>query len=554
VGDGAPTPDELLRAAGLLTLGDDPPLEAVSTVLETLSNRLNGAGALDRVVAREGAIRALKDAGVGAPARLVDAALSGGESDEPAPKQGRRITLQDPEPSPGPVDGAELLDDLAGWIGSYLHFPRAAAWACALWVMATWFVEELYFAPPLIAQSPTKRAGKTLLLDLLRWPARRGYLTSGIGVTPAVLFRLNEATRPTFLIDEAERLGGRGADRDLVGLLNAGYRRGATVSRCVEPDFQVVQFDAFGFRALAAIGSLWDTIEDRAIIIPLQRKPDGASVRRFSARHVEREGRDLARRAARFAADVAGRVAEEEERAPRPSDLDDRACDSWAPLFAVARVAGGEWPDRAREAALKLSTEKEDEDRAERMIHDLHRVFAEHGDPEAFASGDLVEKLNGIETSPWGDLRKGDGLTPHKLAAMLRPFDVGPVQRRTSAGAKVRGWWLDDLEPLFTRYVSPTPPPEVGQVGQSSNGAGSDGFQSGTGNDGCPSSAPAETPCESRDVPVVPLREGGGHEGGTPPDGGEPDLWTGGLADPDGTTSDGPDETDGRDDRPAVEL
>ena len=418
---------------------------------------------------------------------------------------GTRINFEDPEPWPDSVDGPELLADLDGWIKAHLHLGSHAVRAVALWAVATWFVSELYFAPPLVVQSPTKRAGKTLLLDLLRWIVRRGYLTSGGGVTPAVLFRLNEAWRPTILMDEAERLGGAGADRDLVGFLNNGYRKGGFIARCVEPHWEVVEFDAFGFRALAAIGSLWDTIEDRSVIIRLQRKPRGVAVRRFSARKVEREGRELARRLARFALDQADAVARAEEDTPRPKALDDRACDSWAPLFAVAAVAGGEWPEHALEAALQLSAASRDEGRSEQMIHDLRTIFEEQANPEVIQSGDLTDRLNAIETSPWGDYRKGHGITTHKLAALLRPFEVRPDQRRTSAGSKVRGWWYKDLEPLFTRY----PPAEVGQVGQLSNGASSGRFQSGTESGACTTSRSAENRCGSSNVPVVPVQERG---------------------------------------------
>jgi hypothetical protein len=38
-----------------------------------------------------------------------------------------------------------------------------------------------------------------------------------------------------------------------------------------------------------------------------------------------------------------------------PYGLNDRACDNWSPLLAIADLAGGEWPQRARAAALDLS-------------------------------------------------------------------------------------------------------------------------------------------------------------------------------------------------------
>jgi len=38
-----------------------------------------------------------------------------------------------------------------------------------------------------------------------------------------------------------------------------------------------------------------------------------------------------------------------------PGGLSDRACDNWRPLLAIADAAGGDWPERARRAALLLN-------------------------------------------------------------------------------------------------------------------------------------------------------------------------------------------------------
>ena len=38
-----------------------------------------------------------------------------------------------------------------------------------------------------------------------------------------------------------------------------------------------------------------------------------------------------------------------------PAGLDDRAADCWRPLLAIAELVGGDWPERARAAALALS-------------------------------------------------------------------------------------------------------------------------------------------------------------------------------------------------------
>jgi predicted lipoprotein with Yx(FWY)xxD motif len=35
-----------------------------------------------------------------------------------------------------------------------------------------------------------------------------------------------------------------------------------------------------------------------------------------------------------------------------PAALNDRAADNWRPLIAIADLAGGEWPQLARQASL----------------------------------------------------------------------------------------------------------------------------------------------------------------------------------------------------------
>ena len=38
-----------------------------------------------------------------------------------------------------------------------------------------------------------------------------------------------------------------------------------------------------------------------------------------------------------------------------PDELNDRPADNWDPLLAIADLAGGDWPARARKAAIELS-------------------------------------------------------------------------------------------------------------------------------------------------------------------------------------------------------
>jgi Protein of unknown function (DUF3631) len=73
--------------------------------------------------------------------------------------------------------------------------------------------------------------------------------------------------------------------------------------------------------------------------------------------------------------------------------VEDRAADVWAPLVAIADLAGGDWPARARKAALVFTREADadavEESLSVRLLADLRTVFT---DP-VMSSTRLVELL-----------------------------------------------------------------------------------------------------------------------------------------------------------------
>jgi hypothetical protein len=147
-----------------------------------------------------------------------------------------------------------------------------------------------------------------------------------------VTFRLNHQRHPTFLIDEAEKLSGPDG-KEIIGLLNQGYRRGGKAYRCGDKgkNFEVEEFDAFGFRAIATTREPWDTIVDRSILIGMNRKPRNHQMKGFEGLVVEAEGKELARKLCRFAQDNIEAIS---LKTPRPEWLHDRACDNWSSLLA----------------------------------------------------------------------------------------------------------------------------------------------------------------------------------------------------------------------------
>jgi putative DNA primase/helicase len=233
------------------------------------------------------------------------------------------------------VDGAELLDGIATAVRAHVVMSNHCRDACALWLLHTYLVDRFLISPRLGIRSPTKGCGKTLLLDVLGRLVARPLPTAS--VTPAAIFRVVEAHRPTLLIDEADTFL---YDNDeLRGVLN-GNRKGSTVLRTVGDDHEPRAFSVYSACAIALIGALPDTLHDRAVTIDLQRRRPNETITPYRpdrADHLD----VLARKAARWAQDHAERIGETDPA--MPDGIINRAADNWRPLLAIADQAGGEW-------------------------------------------------------------------------------------------------------------------------------------------------------------------------------------------------------------------
>lgn len=330
---------------------------------------------------------------------------------------------------------------------STTHQPIAAS----LWIAHTWALHASDATPYMMITSPTKRAGKTTLLELLALLVREPFHC--VQPSEAVLFRELDSTQCTLLLDEVDAIfGPKARDQEgLRGILNAGHRRGAAVSRCEQhgKKFMTVRFQVYGAKAFAAIGRLPDTIEDRSIPIELQRRRRTEQpLERFRRRKVEIECIPI-----REALEAWATAADLCEEPDLPDELSDRQQDCWEPLLQIADAAGGLWPAAARAAALALHHEDEDEQLGVRLLGDIRDSFMPSEDH--LPSSYLLERLYAIEGSPWGDF-KGKGMTAHALARLLRPFKIKPQQRRNGS-TKLRAYWRADFEDAWSRYLLPAP-------------------------------------------------------------------------------------------------
>ena len=102
-------------------------------------------------------------------------------------------------------------------------------------------------------------------------------------------------------------------------------------------------FSTWAPMALAAIKGLPGTIEGRSIIISLRRRRADEAI---ASLHRAKGISEVASKLARWCADNA--MALEMAEPAMPDGFINRIANNWQPLLAVAEVAGGEWPERAR--------------------------------------------------------------------------------------------------------------------------------------------------------------------------------------------------------------
>jgi hypothetical protein len=249
-------------------------------------------------------------------------------------------------------DGADLLDELLNELERFVVFPdHHAAVAVALWIAASHAQDAWETATRLVVKSPLKRCGKSRLLDMVEHLARNVLVAANLSAA-ALARSVTDSDPPTLVVDEqdavfATRRGERSESAEtLRGLLNAGHQRGRPYVRWDVTTRALERCPTFAMAAIAAIGDLPDTIEDRAVVVGMRRRAPGERVTPFRRRRHAAALLELRDRLHAWVADHAKQL----EAAFPDLPVEDRAADTWEPLVAVADLASGGWPQWAREA------------------------------------------------------------------------------------------------------------------------------------------------------------------------------------------------------------
>ena len=204
-----------------------------------------------------------------------------------------------------------------------------------------------------------------------------------------------------------------------------------------------------------------DTIRDRSVTVHMQRKTGAEPVERFRYRVANAEMESLRAEYAGWAAGAVDLLLAVDP--DLPAQLDDRAAEAWEPLFAIADMAGGDWPTKSREAAIVLSG-GEDRDEATTgtlLLSSIRKAFDEQ---DRITTAALLSIVNEDEELPFGGWREGKGLDGRTVAKLLKPYGVRPRTIKLEDGTTAKGYLREQFSEAWERWLTTTPDLSVTSV------------------------------------------------------------------------------------------
>ena len=383
-------------------------------------------------------------------------------------------------------DDHTLLDDLETWFRRFIAMPDPEDYKLlVLWTVSTHLALELYTTARLLIDSTMPGSGKTTVLEHLAHLCWQPVQAASIS-SPALLVRLLQHGVRTLLIDEVDRSLNpkKPGVEDLIGIINSGYKRGATRPVLVPTkggNWEVSEMPTFCPVGMAGNSPhLPDDTKSRSIRILLMPDLDGV-VEDSDWEHIEDDARALHQRIVDFADRHRETVARDVDL---PKGCVGRAKEKWRPLKRVAMAAGGRWPNVA-DQLIGRGLEEDDHERDAGLralppgmvlMTDLHNVWPDTDD--LVPTKDLVSTLIAHNPEYWGENSSyGKALTEQRFGRIITQSSKVTSQRPGGRGS--RGYMKAQFTAVWHRLG----------IGRDETGASGEAGASGADDDG---GAPAD--------------------------------------------------------------
>lgn len=361
------------------------------------------------------------------------------------------------EPSSEPVDGKLLLTEIYNEFQLYMDLEPEQFLATSVWIFFAYLHNEPWvdISTFLAITSPNKRCGKTTYLDILGAFVLTPIMASNI--SPAVLYRVIEQKRPTLLIDEADKVFEK--DDELRTTINSSYnRRTAIAYRMTGKKMtELGDYSTWSPKVLAKIGPFPDTIQDRSIVLELQRT-NRKDLKKWRAKYYDTL-KPLRAKLLRWTNDNKLAIETEYDTVQLPDTLNSREQDNWRPLIAILKVIDSTKVDHLLKIAVHLVDQQEEDTPDIRLLRDIKAIFDTLPPTRAgrndITTTDLTKKLNELEDSGWDEYQKGKPISPAWVGRRVKKYKIKsspPLGKKSG-----RGFRRKDFENAWARYLSPLP-------------------------------------------------------------------------------------------------
>jgi putative DNA primase/helicase len=363
-----------------------------------------------------------------------------------------KIETGEIEPWDEPVNTRALLNELEAQFRRYIVVhDEAAATVITLWICFAWCHEIATFSPILVVQGADTEMAKTTACKVTSLLTPRAHVI--VEPTGATLYRFVDRHHPTLIIDDADRLLPRRPD--LAHIVNSSWTRGILIPRW-DVSGNTHLYDPFCPKVLSGIDLLAHLAPaTRTRCITTQLLPKLAHEQVTSFRRAARDENFLVlrRKLMRWATDSMAAI--ENANPIMPEGFISRLEENYQLLFAIADLAGGDWPKKARAAAVKLSRERNEPSLGKRLLATFYDLFVKHG---TLLTSKQVEQLLTADESDWASYRGRGPINKFEIAQLLRPYGIGPKIIHPRGRAADRGYdatW-PEFEIAFKHYLGKT--------------------------------------------------------------------------------------------------
>jgi hypothetical protein len=404
---------------------------------------------------------------------------------------------------------ADLLSETRIFVRRFVVVGERELDAVALWNAHTYVYDCAQATPYLHPHSPEPGSGKTTLLDVLELTAANAIQADNL--TEASLFRMIAKLHPTLLFDEIDAVFGRKHSDSAEGIrqvLNSGYRKHKRVWRCVPPSHNVEPFDVFCPKATAGLHELPGTLAQRSIPIEMQPPLPTDLYEELDREEVSGEAEILQQNLQSWADESGDLLREPALKPARLAGLDARGNEIWRILLRIANQAGGEWPERARAAALELSgrdRRQQDASIPVQLLGHIRDLFED----ERMSCSAVAELLNADDQLPYGGWSDGKGLSSRELGKKLAAFKIRAKPIRIDGKRAGNGYEREQFEDAWSRYL-PDPALETGTTGTTGSESQKAPEIQPVQDPSVPVMEKAANPHEQRVVPVSKTEYGNG--------------------------------------------